>query len=77
MSNNIQIQRFTTDNVIETTKLQSMSKKKLIKHIEQLEQHALHLDYGLEVLLENLQSVKKAQQNQPTMEVPEENKVHK
>ena len=74
MSNSIRVERFTTDNVIETAKLQSMSKKQLIKHIEQLEQHALHLDYGLEVLLENLQSVKRAHQNQPDMEIPEENR---
>ena len=53
MSENMKIERFTTDNVMETSKLKKMTKDQLIHHIERLEKHALQLDYALAMVLEN------------------------
>lgn len=59
---NLQIARFTTQDVLPTKVLEKMTNAQLIKHIQGLEEHALKLDYGLTLLLDNLQSVKKAKQ---------------
>ena len=54
------IQRFTIDNILPTTELKKMSKKNMQKHIEYLEQVAYQLDNSLALVLENIQSVKRA-----------------
>lgn len=59
---NLQIARFTTQDVLPTKVLEKMTNAQLIKHIQGLEEHALKLDYALTMVLENLQSVKKAKQ---------------
>lgn len=58
---NLQIERFTIDHVMETRKLQQMGKQKLIKHIEKLERHCMQLDNGLSIVLKNIETVKRAQ----------------
>jgi hypothetical protein len=69
MSENMQVERFTIDNVIPTKTLQQMNKPKLIKEIERLEKHALQLDNALALVLDNLYNVKKAKQQQDTNKV--------
>ena len=54
MQKNMQIERFTIDNVMETSKLKKMNKNQLIHHIERIEKHALQLDYALETVLKNI-----------------------
>jgi len=56
----VQIERFTTDNVIATKKLKKMTKDQLIYHFEQLEKHTLQLDKALTYVMENIQSIKRA-----------------
>ena len=56
----MQIERFTVNDVIPTKILHKMSRLDLITKYEKLEKHAIQLDQGLSVMLENIQSVKKA-----------------
>ena len=58
----VQIERFTTDNIMATKKLKRMDKDQLIYHIERLEKHALQLDKALTYVMENIQSMKRAKQ---------------
>lgn len=51
---NIEIVRFTTDNVLTTKELESMSNGEKKKHIEELEQICLQLDNGLTIAIEQL-----------------------
>lgn len=50
----INIQRFTVDDVLPTKEVEAMSNGEKKKHIEYLEQIALGLDNGLTIAIEEL-----------------------
>lgn len=50
----LEIEKFTTEQVLTTAQLSTMSKKNLHKHIEYLEKVALGLNQGLELAIGQL-----------------------
>lgn len=52
----LEVKRFTVDDVIPTKDLEQMSKKKLLKHIQELEEKALMLDHALTITVEQLKT---------------------
>lgn len=56
---NLKIERFTVENVIPTKTLEAMSTHQLVQHVQKLEEHLLQFDYALDIMMQNIQSVKK------------------